>query len=92
MATVDSERGPITLVTLGPRGTCHERATIEYMRFQGVEDFEIVEVQSESIVAMEHLAGRHEAGLAHLEHAVFKGELVGIPSPRLFDIGMAANA
>jgi hypothetical protein len=31
----------ITLVTLGPSGTCHERATIEYMRFQGVEDFEI---------------------------------------------------
>lgn len=30
-----------TLVTLGPTGTCHERATIEYMRFQGIEDFEI---------------------------------------------------
>jgi len=30
-----------TLVTLGPTGTCHERAAIEYMGFQGVEDFEI---------------------------------------------------
>lgn len=30
-----------TLVTLGPTGTCHERATIEYMGFQGIEDFEI---------------------------------------------------
>jgi hypothetical protein len=31
----------VTLVTLGPTGTCHERAAIEYMAFQGVEDFEI---------------------------------------------------
>ena len=34
-------REKITLVTLGPTGTCHERAAIEYMAFQGVEDFEI---------------------------------------------------
>ena len=32
---------PITLITLGPEGTCHERATKEYMAFQGVEDYEI---------------------------------------------------
>jgi hypothetical protein len=31
----------VNLVTLGPTGTCHERAAIEYMRFQGVENFEI---------------------------------------------------
>lgn len=31
----------ITLVTLGPTGTCHERAVIAYMGFQGVDDFEI---------------------------------------------------
>lgn len=31
----------ITVVTLGPRGTCHERAAIEYMAFQGVVDYEI---------------------------------------------------
>ena len=30
----------VTLVTLGPTGTCHERAAIAYMAFQGVEDFE----------------------------------------------------
>jgi hypothetical protein len=30
---------PITLITLGPEGTCHERACREYMAFQGVEDF-----------------------------------------------------
>jgi hypothetical protein len=34
-------REKVTLVTLGPTGTCHERAAIEYMAFQGVEDFEI---------------------------------------------------
>jgi hypothetical protein len=37
----NSHRGKVTLVTLGPGGTCHERAAIEYMAFQGVEDFEI---------------------------------------------------
>jgi hypothetical protein len=32
---------PVTLITLGPEGTCHERATKEYMAFQGIEDYEI---------------------------------------------------
>lgn len=32
----------ITLITLGPEGTCHERATKRYMEFQGIEDYEIV--------------------------------------------------
>jgi hypothetical protein len=34
--------GGITLITLGPEGTCHERATRRYMEFQGIEDCEIV--------------------------------------------------
>jgi hypothetical protein len=29
------------LITLGPEGTCHERATRRYMEFQGIEDYEI---------------------------------------------------
>ena len=29
------------LVTLGPTGTCHERACRAYMRFQGIERFEV---------------------------------------------------
>jgi len=33
--------GGVTIVTLGPEGTCHERAVREYMRFQGVEDYAI---------------------------------------------------
>jgi hypothetical protein len=36
-----SHREKVTLLTLGPGGTCHERAVVEYMAFQGVEDFEI---------------------------------------------------
>lgn len=31
----------ITLITLGPTGTCHERAVRRYMDFQGVEDYRI---------------------------------------------------
>jgi hypothetical protein len=30
-----------TLITLGPQGTCHERAVKSYMAFQGVGDYEI---------------------------------------------------
>ncbi len=38
-ASTASER--VTIVTLGPEGTCHERAVQRYMRFQGVEDYGI---------------------------------------------------
>jgi hypothetical protein len=31
----------VTLITLGPEGTCHERAAKRYMGFQGIEDYEI---------------------------------------------------
>ncbi|MFL5340389.1 MAG: hypothetical protein ACJ76D_10440 [Solirubrobacterales bacterium] len=31
----------ITLVTLGPQGTCHERAVRRYMAFQGIDDFQL---------------------------------------------------
>jgi hypothetical protein len=34
--------GRVTVITLGPRGTCHERAVQRYMEFQGVEDYGIV--------------------------------------------------
>jgi hypothetical protein len=34
-----SER--VTVVTLGPEGTCHERAVQRYLAFQGIEDYEI---------------------------------------------------
>ncbi len=38
-ASTASDR--VTIVTLGPEGTCHERAVQNYMRFQGVEDYGI---------------------------------------------------
>ncbi|MBS1680028.1 MAG: hypothetical protein JST08_21885 [Actinobacteria bacterium] len=41
MPSGNDNQGKVTLVTLGPTGTCHERAAVEYMAFQGVEDFEI---------------------------------------------------
>jgi hypothetical protein len=31
----------VTVVTLGPRGTCHERAVQRYLAYQGIEDYEI---------------------------------------------------
>jgi hypothetical protein len=31
-----------TVITLGPEGTCHERAVRRYLEFQGVADYEIV--------------------------------------------------
>lgn len=34
-------RSAIKLITLGPEGTCHERATREYMAFQGIGEYEI---------------------------------------------------
>jgi hypothetical protein len=34
--------GRVTVITLGPQGTCHERAVKRYMEFQGVEDYGIV--------------------------------------------------
>jgi len=36
------EHGRTTVITLGPTGTCHERAVKRYLGFQGVEDYGIV--------------------------------------------------
>jgi hypothetical protein len=32
---------PIKVITLGPGGTCHERAVKQYLAFQGVDEYEI---------------------------------------------------
>jgi hypothetical protein len=39
--TVGETGEKITVVTLGPEGTCHERAVKRYLEFQGVERYEI---------------------------------------------------
>jgi hypothetical protein len=56
------KRGRVTLVTLGPTGTCHERAAIEYMAFQGVEDFGI-EFIGDFLDGLEQIRGREDAFL-----------------------------
>ena len=33
--------GAVTFITLGPTGTCHERAVERYAEFQGIEDYGI---------------------------------------------------
>lgn len=56
------EQRRITFVTLGPEGTCHERAVTEYARFQGVEDYEI-ELITDFFVGLEAIRGRDDAFL-----------------------------
>jgi hypothetical protein len=50
------------LVTLGPAGTCHERAARAYMSFQGIEDYE-VELISDFLDGLERIRGREDAFL-----------------------------
>ena len=52
----------ITFVTLGPTGTCHERAVTEYARFQGVEDFRF-ELITDFYDGLEAIRGREDAFL-----------------------------
>lgn len=47
-------RGKTTVITLGPSGTCHERAVKRYLEFQGVEDYEI-ELITDFFVGLEML-------------------------------------
>jgi hypothetical protein len=55
-------QNPLTLVTLGPTGTCHERAAREYMRFQGIDDFE-VEFIGDFLDGLEKIRGKDNAFL-----------------------------
>ena len=52
----------ITIVTLGPEGTCHERAVRRYMEFQGVEGFE-VDYIADFLDGLERIRGREDAFL-----------------------------
>jgi hypothetical protein len=51
-----------TFVTLGPTGTCHERAVLQYAHFQGIEEFE-VEFISDFFDGLERIRGRDDAFL-----------------------------
>jgi hypothetical protein len=61
MAVGDEQR-KITFVTLGPGGTCHERAVSEYARFQGIENYEF-ELITDFFVGLEKIRGRDDAFL-----------------------------
>ncbi len=50
------------LVTLGPSGTCHERAARAYMEFQGIRDFEVDFIE-DFFVGLERIRGREDAFL-----------------------------
>ncbi len=56
------KEGQITLVTLGPAGTCHERAVTEYAAFQGIDDY-AVEFITDFFVGLEMIRGRDDAFL-----------------------------
>lgn len=56
------DQGKITLITLGPTGTCHERAAIEYMASQGVDEFEI-DLISDFFEGLERIRGKDNAFL-----------------------------
>ena len=56
------DAGPITIVTLGPEGTCHERACRRYLEFQGIEDFEF-ELIGDFLEGLELVRGRPDAFL-----------------------------
>ena len=52
----------MTFVTLGPEGTCHERAVRRYAEFQGVDEFEF-EFVTDFFVGLELIRGRDDAFL-----------------------------
>jgi hypothetical protein len=53
---------PLKLITLGPEGTCHERACQEYMGFQGISEYE-VEFIEDFLDGLERVRGQSNAFL-----------------------------
>src|SRR5690348_1816955 len=62
MGPAGDNLGAVTVVTLGPTGTCHERACAAYMKFQGVEDFEF-EFIGDFLDGLERVRGKDDAFL-----------------------------
>jgi hypothetical protein len=54
--------GTILIVTLGPAGTCHERAVNEYMAFQGISNFDVAFIE-DFFDGLEMIRGRSDAFL-----------------------------
>jgi hypothetical protein len=55
-------QAPIRVVTLGPTGTCHERAVTAYMAFQGIEEYEIQFI-GDFFDGLERIRGKENAFL-----------------------------
>jgi len=62
MLASDPSPEKITFVTLGPEGTCHERAVTEYAAFQGIEEFEL-DLITDFFDGLERIRGRDDAFL-----------------------------
>lgn len=58
----DGAMAPIEIVTLGPEGTCHERAVQRYLEFQGVDDYAISFI-GDFLDGLERIRGRDDAFL-----------------------------
>jgi hypothetical protein len=56
------EEAKTTVVTLGPTGTCHERACMRYLEFQGVENYEFAYI-GDFFDGLELIRGRDNAFL-----------------------------
>lgn len=54
MEAAEGRQEGTTFITLGPTGTCHDRAVNEYARFQGIEDYGI-ELITDFFVGLEML-------------------------------------
>jgi hypothetical protein len=76
-------QGKVTLVTLGPMGTCHERAAIEYIAFHGVEDFEI-----RFLDGLEQICGKENAFLVQCSAR----RLVNKVAERYWEEGIGAQS
>jgi hypothetical protein len=59
---MQSARKPIVFVTLGPEGTCHERAVRRYAAFQGIGEFRF-ELITDFFDGLEAVRGRDDAFL-----------------------------
>lgn len=62
MTASDAHPEKVTFVTLGPEGTCHERAVKEYARFQGIEHVEL-DLITDFYDGLERIRGRDDAFL-----------------------------
>jgi hypothetical protein len=62
METRQPPSDPVRIVTLGPAGTCHERAVLRYLAFQGIDDFEL-EFIRDFMDGLESIRGRGDSFL-----------------------------